>query len=241
MRAGLLLAFVGGACGGSSEAAPTLDATPQVPTVGVTPVAAADLCVTKGATGSTIGALVDDASFRGVAPGSSGEAAALTFTYGGATDAASALANGKVRRQLGVKLRAENGCNVVYVMWRLDPKPKLEVSVKRNPGALDHEDCGAEGYTKVKPARSTPVPHLSPRSQHTLRAELRGQELIAWIDGKQAWRGTLPAAAKDLAGPAGLRSDNLIFTLDAFAAPAGSSSERAIGSAANAKCVTDPA
>ena len=35
------------------------------------------------------------------------------------------------------------------------------------------------------------------------------------------WRGTLPAAARDLAGPAGLRSDNLAFDLVSFQAPAG--------------------
>ncbi len=219
MRVLLLLALA--ACGSRSEAAATKDdGKPRTPEATLGTLAAADVCITKGSPDATIGSVIGDPSFRAVAPHTTGEAASLTFTYSGATDEASALASGKVRRQLGLKLRAENGCNLVYVMWRLDPKPKLEVSVKLNPGAKDHGDCGADGYTKVKPTRSTTVPHLSPRTQHTLQAELRGSELIAWIDGKLAWRGVLPAKAAQLRGPAGVRSDNLVYSLDAFEAQA---------------------
>lgn len=210
------------ACGSRSEAAAAKDdGKPRTPEAALTAVPAADLCITHGTADATVGQVIADPSYRAVAPGTSGEAASLTFTYAGATEDASALASGKVRRQLGLKLRAENGCNLVYVMWRLDPSPKLDVSVKLNPGAKDHEDCGADGYTKVKPTRSTPVPHLSPRTQHTLQAELRGAELIAWIDGKLAWRGVLPKAAAALHGPAGVRSDNLVYALDAFSAAPG--------------------
>ncbi len=217
MRALLLLALA--ACGSRSEAAATKDdGKPRTPEAILRAQAAADVCITKGSADATIGSVIGDPSFRAVAPHTTGEAASLTFTYGGATEEASALASGKVRRQLGLKLRAENGCNLVYVMWRLDPKPKLEVSVKLNPGAKDHGDCGADGYTKVKPTRSTTIPHLSPRTQHTLQAELRGSELIAWIDGTLAWRGVLPAKAAQLHGPAGVRSDNLVYSLDAFEA-----------------------
>ena len=90
---------------------------------------------------------------RGYALGAGGDAAALTFTYQGEAENTRELASGELRRQLGLKLRAQDGCNVVYVMWRLDPTPKLEVSVKFNPGKRTHEECGADGYTKVKPAR----------------------------------------------------------------------------------------
>ena len=40
-------------------------------------------------------------------------------------------------RKLSVKvpkLRAEDACNLVYVMWRIEPQSRLVVSVKRNPG-----------------------------------------------------------------------------------------------------------
>lgn len=231
------------ACGHASQAAPAPDdGKPRVPEVLVETIAPAALCITHGAApaATDVGAVIDAPTFRAVAPGTTGEAAALAFTYGGETDAAVALASGKVRRQLGVKLRAANGCNLVYVMWRLDPKPKLEVSIKVNPGAKDHEDCGADGYTKVKPTRSSPVPHLSPRSSHTLRAELRGDELVAWIDDRLAWRGVLPAAARSLHGPSGLRSDNMIFRLDAFSAPPSPAPAPGAPAAGSAKCVVAP-
>jgi hypothetical protein len=40
----------------------------------------------------------------------------------------------EMRRQSGLKLRAQNGCNLVYAMWRSEPESKLGVSVTRNPG-----------------------------------------------------------------------------------------------------------
>ena len=49
---------------------------------------------------------------------------------------------------------------------------------------------------------------LAPGS-HVLRAEIVGDTLTAWIDGHVAWVGTLPDEARELAGPAGLRTDNL--------------------------------
>ncbi len=112
---------------------------------------------------------------------------------------------------------------MVYVMWRLDPRPMLDVSVKRNPGKRTHEECGADGYTKVRPARRPGrVPALVPGATHSLRAEIVGDDLFAWIDGVLAWQGRLPDEARALAGPAGLRTDNLdVARLELFAAPHG--------------------
>jgi hypothetical protein len=42
-----------------------------------------------------------------------------------------------------------------------------------------------------------------------LRASIRGDELRAWIDDRLVWQGALPEAARELAGPAGLRTDNV--------------------------------
>lgn len=189
------------------------------------------LCVTKGAV--VIGARVADPTVRAVKIGSSGDAATLTFTFRGDTATTRELASGKTRRQLGIKLRAQNGCNLVYVMWRLDPRPMLDVSVKYNPGAVSHKDCGAGGYTRVKPAEETHVPVLAIGDKHTLRATIDKSELRAYIDDQLAWRGTLPASAHAMTGPAGLRSDNVTFDLVAFDAPAGSSA------AAPPKCVAE--
>ena len=166
-----------------------------------------------GARSSARQAHVEVPTFRAVASGHAGDAAAIRFVVRGTSSTERALDSGELRRQLGLKLRAENGCNLVYVMWRLDPKPKLEVSIKRNPGARTAADCGADGYTKVKPLFSTPLPALEDGNEHELRAEIVGDTLIAWIDRQIAWQGWLPAQANELQGPAGVRSDNLSFDL----------------------------
>ncbi len=208
MRRAAILALVA-ACGGKLEAAPER-------TVKLVPITDT-LCVTKGA--AKVGATVIEPTMRAVALGSHGDGAALELVYRGDTEATRELASGAARRQVGLKLRAQNSCNVVYVMWRLDPKPMLEVSIKLNPGKAMHAECGAEGYTKVKPTKSWPVPVLVAGDKHVLRAVINGDDLTAWIDEKVAWRGTLPASARTLIGPAGIRSDNLSFELVGFSAP----------------------
>jgi len=180
-------------------------------------------CVTKGT--ASIGATITEPTVRAVSLGSSGDSASLEFTYRGDTATTRELASGKTRRQLGLKLRAMNGCNLVYVMWRLDPRPMLDISFKLNPGARTHQDCGADGYTKLKPTTSTPVPVLARGDTHTLRAEITGDELLAYIDDALVWKGTLPDSVRTLSGPAGLRSDNLAFELVAFAAAAGDTNQ----------------
>jgi hypothetical protein len=209
----LVLAFAP-ACGGSrTEAAPRN----HKPTIDLAPVAADQLCVTKGALAGTS---VVDPTMRGYARGAGGDAAALTFTYRGESFESRALAGGQERRQIGLKLRAQDSCNVVYVMWRLDPKPKLDVSVKLNPLQATHEECGADGYTKIKQRKKTFVPAFAYGKTHTLRAEIVGSELYAWIDDQLLYQGTLPDTARALKGPAGIRSDNVKFDLVSFAAPA---------------------
>ena len=208
MRSAAILALLA-ACGGKLEAAPER-------TVKLVPITDT-LCVTKGA--AKIGATVIEPTMRAVALGSRGDGAALELVYRGDTEATRELASGAARRQVGLKLRAQDSCNVVYVMWRLDPKPMLEVSIKLNPGKATHAECGAEGYTKIKPTKSWPVPVLAAGDKHVLRAAINGDDLTAWIDEKVAWRGTLPASARALVGPAGIRSDNLSFDLVGFSAP----------------------
>ena len=195
----LAMSIVTGCGGPRAEAAPA-------PAVQLEPVAPGRLCVTKGAIAD---AAIAEPTVRAVVPGSHGDAVQLTFTYGGRSARARALASGQLRRQVGLKLRAANGCNLVYVMWRLDPHPRLEVSVKYNPGMRTHAECGANGYIKVRPAHAAPPPGLAEGASHVLRAEIRGDALYAWIDGQLAWRGELPDEARALAGPAGLRTDNV--------------------------------
>ena len=202
-------------CGSSHvEAAPSEHLSPSIE---VKAIEKDTLCVTKGAVTDNA---VTEPTFRGYARGAGGDAAQLTFTYRGETKDTRELASGEARRQLGLKLRAQDSCNVVYVMWRLDPLPKIDVSVKSNPGLKTHSECGANGYIKVRPYKKTFVPAFEYGKTHTLRAEIIGDELFAWIDGKQVWQGRLPDAARDIKGPAGIRSDNVQLDIVELAAPA---------------------
>jgi hypothetical protein len=196
----------------------------HVPSVELAPVAKAALCVTRGAID---GVSIAEPTMRGYASGAAGDAAQLTFTYHGESTETRTLAGGQARRQIGLKLRAQDSCNVVYVMWRLDPRPALDVSVKLNPGGSTHEQCGADGYTKVRAYRKLAVPALRPGATHTVRAEIVGSELLAWIDGRLLWRGRLPDAARALRGPVGVRSDNVRFDLIELAAARADSSSPA--------------
>jgi hypothetical protein len=216
MKGVMLLAMVVTGC-----SAPRADASPE-PTLALHPVAPASLCVTRGAIANSA---ITEPTTRAFAAGSHGDAAQLAFTFGGDSEHVRELASGQLRRQLGLKLRAADSCNVVYVMWRLDPHPKLEVSVKHNPGKRTHDECGADGYTKVHAARAAAVPALAAGESHVLRAEIRGDELLAWIDGVLAWHGELPEFARELSGPAGLRTDNVKLRALELSVPRGGEAE----------------
>lgn len=221
MRVLLLLALVAGCSGSRTEAAPASD---RAPSIEVAPVTGDALCVTKGEL--TEGAVAVP-TMRGYARGGGGDAAQLTFTYKGESHDSRALANGDVRRQIGLKLRAQDSCNVIYVMWRLDPRPKIDVSIKINPMMSTHEECGASGYTKVRSRAKHYVPAFEFGTKHTLRAEIVGDDLYAWVDNRLVYQGRLPASARAISGPAGLRSDNVSFDLVELAAPSPSTSREA--------------
>jgi hypothetical protein len=146
--------------------------------------------------------------------------AELKFTYLGPTARAAALGSGVMRRQIGLKLKAADSCNVLYVMWRLEPEAKLVVSLKRNPGQHLHAECGNRGYRNLLPRSSAPLPAVVVGAPHTLRAALVGSELGVLVDGAPVWSGTVPPETAELDGPVGLRTDNGRFELELLA-PAG--------------------
>lgn len=172
------------------------------------------LCPTLG-TMSALGE-VSVAKFRGTFPGSSGDYAALGFRYAGPTSQVERLGSGLERRQLGLKLRARDACNLVYVMWRLEPKAEVAVSLKRNAGASSSRDCGNRGYTNLRAGFLRPPPALEANSEHELAAEISGETLRVAIDGAKVWEGPLPESALELEGPPGVRSDNIAWTLVRF-------------------------
>ena len=191
-------------------------AAPSAPVAALRPVAPAMLCATHG---SVAGMRVREPTVRAFARTTHGDAAELHFAFLGDSTKTRPLASGELRRQLGLKLRAQDSCNLVYVMWRLD-LAELEIQVKSNPGLRTNKECGPRGYTRVQPDETGPLPTLEPGTSHALRAAIHGDELTAWIDGAIVWRGALPHSARDLHGPAGLRSDNVSFDILGFAAPA---------------------
>jgi len=135
----------------------------------------------------------------------------LSFVYRGPSRDVAPLANGELRRQIGVKLRAKDDCNVIYVMWHIEPDSGVNVSVKSNPGKATHAECGAEGYINLKPARAGVVAPVVVGAAHTLRAVIEGVNLVVTADGVAVWEGVLPAEAFAFDGPVGVRSDNGAF------------------------------
>lgn len=130
------------------------------------------------------------------------------FSYLGATAQEARLGSGMVRRQFGLKLHAQDACNLVYAMWRIEPESKLVVSVKSNPGQSTSAECSNHGYRNLKPQRSSPLPALMPGVVHTLRAVINGEQIMVFADGSAVWEGTVGADAARLQGPVGIRSDN---------------------------------
>jgi hypothetical protein len=191
-------------------------------------IARSALCVTEGDV-SSAGAsalAVESPKMRAYINQPSADSAQIHFRYLGPTASQSALGSGATLVQFGLKLRAADACNLIYVMWRIEPTLKLVVSVKSNPGQHSSSQCSNHGYQNIKPRSSVPAPQLAAGQSHTLRARLQADELAAFIDDRLVWQGALGPIASGLTGPAGVRSDNarLEFDLKSDHAPASSSS-----------------
>ncbi len=115
-------------------------------------VALRDICVTNGEirTGPDGRLQIDSPSSRAVLRFRSQPAVEIRFTYLGSSAKSKPLASGELRRQVGIKLRAENTCNLVYAMWHIEPDSRVAVSIKRNPGMSTHEQCHAGGYINLQ-------------------------------------------------------------------------------------------
>jgi len=141
--------------------------------------------------------------------------ATVKFTYLGPTKEVSRLGNGEVRSQFGLKLRAQDTCNTVYIMWHFSPDQKIAVSVKRNPGKRTHADCLDNGYiNNRKPRVSAAPPPVHPDQPHTLNASMHGSNLAVKADDRVVWEGDLGRVALEFDGPVGLRSDNAHVVFD---------------------------
>ena len=174
------------------------------------PIPRSNLCVTEGAIEELPGQKlsVTVPKMRAYVNALTPQDVEAQFTYLGSTGNEARLGSGELRRQFGLKLRAQDACNLVYAMWRVEPQSKLVVSVKSNPGQHTSAECGNRGYQNIKPRRATPVPVLRPGDAHNLHAEMNGEELKVFVDNALVWEGSLGGAALPFKGPVGVRSDN---------------------------------
>jgi hypothetical protein len=195
------------------------------------------LCVTEGALEAREGRRmsVQGAKMRAYAAVPTGPSVELKFRYAGATAEQARLGSGEMRRQFGLKLHAQDACNLVYAIWRIEPESRLVVSVKSNPAQHASRECGNRGYRNIAPRRSAAVPALAPGSTGSLRAELRDAELRVSINGTPVWEGSVGREAGELQGPVGIRSDNVSLEFELLAARSGENQP-----AVQAACRSEP-
>jgi hypothetical protein len=174
------------------------------------PVSRASLCITEGSIEEVPGHRLAVAvpKMRAYLNASTPQEIEAQFTYLGSTGKEAPLGSGEIRRQFGLKLRAQDACNLVYAMWRIAPESKLVVSIKSNPGQHTSAECGNRGYRNIKPQRSHPVPALQSGAIHNLRAQMNGDSLTVFVDNVPVWEGPLGPEVLSFDGPVGIRSDN---------------------------------
>src|SRR5579862_1578276 len=99
-------------------------ASPQSPAAGkMMAIDGGKLCVTEGSVHRGRGTefSIDTPKARAFVAEETAQSVEARFTYVGETAETAALGSGAVRHQFGLKLRAQDACNVVYAMWRFDP------------------------------------------------------------------------------------------------------------------------
>ena len=199
---GVVAAAMMPACAVQSEPPPAIEGAP---------LTLSQLDITEGSLQKGVGGAlhIGAPKVRAVAAVDAGDAVELRFTYRGPSAVQIPLDDGEDRHQVGIKLRAQDGCNVVYVMWQIKPVAQLVVSVKRNPGASTYQECGANGYVTLAPQWSTEAPILRPGEAHALAAFIEDGVFYVRIDGKVVWQGDASAAMLALHGPLGMRTDNV--------------------------------
>jgi hypothetical protein len=188
----------------------TIYVPPISPASSLLPISRSELCVTEGVIEELPGNRLSVAvpKMRAYLNVSTPPQIAAHFTYLGSTGNEARLGSGELRRQFGLKLRAQDACNLVYAMWRIEPESKLVVSIKSNPSQHSSAECGNRGYRNIKPLHSKPVPVLREGDTHDLRAAMSRDELKVFADNTLVWEGSVGSEALTLKGPVGIRSDN---------------------------------
>jgi len=148
--------------------------------------------------------------------------ATLQFRYRGPSKRTSKLASGGFVRQIGLKMRTKNTCNLLYVMWRIEPVEEIVVTIKSNPGKSTHRDCGAGGYVAIAriPLKDFRVTATT-NAAHRLRARIEQNggsfSCIVDVDDQTIWTGQLdPKLIAPINGPVGFSTDNGSFIFKLF-------------------------
>jgi hypothetical protein len=188
----------------------------QAPLPGWFTVSRQSLCITEGAVNETAGNRlnINVPKMRAYVNRWTREGIEARFTYLGPTATQAPLGSGEVRQQFGLKLRAQDACNLLYAMWRFGPPSRVVVSVKSNPGEHTSAECGNRGYRNIKPQEVARVAPPVPGETHSLRAELDGAELGVFVDDAPVWKGAVGSEPPAFNGPVGIRSDNVRLKLD---------------------------
>jgi hypothetical protein len=150
--------------------------------------------------------------------------AVLQFRYRGPSEKTSLLDSGSFVRQIGLKMRAMNTCNLLYVMWRIKPTEEIYVAIKRNPGKSKYKECLSRGYLQLgrvplKPLGITAATHKAHRLGASVTETDGRYTCTVTIDGRRVWAGKIDAKnISDIMGPVGIRSDNGSFIFKLFVA-----------------------
>ena len=120
--------------------------------------------------------------------------AVLQFRYRGPSETISLLDSGSFVRQIGLKMRAMNTCNLLYVMWRIKPTEEIYIAIKRNPGKSKYKECLSRGYLQLGRVPLKPLGiTAATQKAHRLGAsvtETDGRYTCAvTIDGRRVGRG----------------------------------------------------
>src|SRR5262249_17751472 len=179
------------------------------------PIERSEFCVTDGSIGRTADhMIIDGAQARATVRTATPQFAELRFTYLGPSAVTVPLGSGLERRQIGLKLRAQDSCNVTYAMWHIEPDQRMEVAIKRNAGKHTHTECGNDG-NRI-PAMWTAALALTVGSAHTLRATLRADVVEIYADAVLSLTTKLDPRMLDFDGPVGIRTDNGRFRFQYF-------------------------
>jgi hypothetical protein len=187
-------------------------------------VSLADLCVSEGAIAALPAnrLLVTDPNVHATMNQQTPQDIEARFVYLGPAAQSEKPSSGPTgHHQFGFELFAEDACNLVYVMWRLEPESNIAVFVKSNPEQHIHAECGRRGTSTVSPEHTRPLPPVraGERLSHALRAEIEGRRLLVFADGSVVWRGVLPAEVLSTHGPVGIHCDDAKLEIRLTVAP----------------------